>query len=132
MHLIAEPLFFFSARQRRRSADLGEASAYVTNNKIDRRILGCLLFSLVLAVAGREAPEFVNLTDDVSNDGTVASSVQQAVPQVSPRRLIPDGTVRYTNSRLPSFASLQSSDSIPTPASRSGQKLLRLLSLQRK
>jgi len=45
------------------------------DRNINRRLLGWLLFSLILslilAVVGRETPEFVNLIDDVSNDRMV-------------------------------------------------------------
>jgi hypothetical protein len=105
----------------------------MTNDKnIKRRILCCWLFSLILAVAGREAPEFVNLTDDVSNDGMVVSPVRQAVAQVSSRRVNPHEGVRYTNKGLCSCLRRQSFYLIPLLPSRAGQNLLHLLSLQRK
>jgi hypothetical protein len=96
-----------------------------------RRILSCLLFSLILAIAGREAPEFVNLTDDPSNDGTIVLSVQEAVPQLSSRSITPQERRRFT-SNLFLFEDFRSFHSVALPTSISGKDLLHLLSLQRK
>jgi len=80
----------------------------MTNEKkISWRVLCCLLFSLILAVAGREAAEFVNLTDDVPKDGmVVSSSIQRVFSQISSRRVIPhEESGTETTDRVPSKAS---------------------------
>jgi hypothetical protein len=102
------------------------------NNHGKRRILCSLLFSLILAIAGREAPEFASLTDDVSNDGMAVSWAQQAAPQLSSRDIIPHERLFYTNSLFFSLCSPQGFSSRAHPPSITGQDLLRLLSLQRK
>ena len=58
-------------------------------NKFNRRMLGSLLFSLVLVVALREAPEIVSLADQVYNDGTVVSCVRETGPQLRSRVTTP-------------------------------------------
>jgi hypothetical protein len=51
---------------------------------------------LALGVAGREVPELVSLTDDVSKDGELITWVEDAVPElklISPSRRDPSSTL---------------------------------------
>jgi hypothetical protein len=108
-----------------------EADKHIMTGSHKRRILSCLLFSLILAIAGREVPEFVNLTDDPSNDGTIVLSVQEAVPQISSRRMTPQERCRYKG-KLVLFENFRNFHSVALATSIPGRDLLHLLSLQRK
>jgi hypothetical protein len=104
------------------------------HNSRKPRALCFLLFFLALAVAGREAPECVTLSDDVSNDGTVAPRVEEVVPKVSSRRAIPQARYESTNRRSCSTANLYRFSFSPlcAPPKLAGQELLHFLTLQRK
>jgi hypothetical protein len=101
-------------------------------NQGKRRVFCWLLFSLILAVAGREAPEIASLTDDVSNDGMTVSWVQRASPQVSSREIIPHERLFYRDGLFFSRRSLQGLSSTVPLRSITGQDLMRLLCVQRK
>jgi len=96
-----------------------------------RRILCNFIFALALAVAGREVPECAHLDDDVSNDGTAVSCVQEAVPGTPSHDDIPHKGLKTTRSFV--FVSrVRISTLTANPASKNGQALLHLLTLQRK
>jgi hypothetical protein len=65
--------------------------------KFAGRSLCFAVLLVVLGVAGREVPELFSLTDDVSNDGDVATRVDDAVlPEVrllGPSQPDPTGTI---------------------------------------
>lgn len=96
-----------------------------------RRVLWWLVLSLLLAVAGREVPELLNLADDLSNDGTVVSWVCQAAPQVSVRRAAAHEKLCYAPSPASHLQHLRSTSSMTLLPRTSGQYLLRLFSIRR-
>ncbi len=104
------------------------------HNSRKPRALCFLLFFLALAVAGREVPECVTLGDDVSNDGTVASRVEEVVPKVSSRRATPQERYESTNKGSFPIANLYRFSFSPlcAPPKLAGQELLHILTLQRK
>jgi len=114
----------------------GEKTLVVSRNKADgemrrlaRSFFGCLLLSVALAVAGREAPELASLSDDVSNDGVIVSGVCEAEPSIKRHKVspgcfggaLPTLSRQVTRNPLPAFAT-----------SLAGQSLRQLLCVQRK
>jgi hypothetical protein len=98
-----------------------------------RGILCCLVFSLILIVAGREAPEFASLTDDASNDGMAASWRQQTVGPASSLQMVShEAPLSYTHSQPFSLTILRGLSPGTPISSTAGQDLLHRLSLQRK
>jgi len=99
-----------------------------------RRALCFLLFLLALAVAGREAPEYIALSDDVSNDGALVSGVEQAVASIPTRRAAPRQRYGLGNRSLYCLGNLHPLVIHPflAPPRLAGQKLLHMLSRQRK
>jgi hypothetical protein len=100
-------------------------------NKFNRRMLGSLLFSLVLVVALREAPETVSLADQVYNDGTVVSCVHETGPQIHSRVVTPVEGRSLASARLFTFTTPQGLSSTDLHFPVAGPDLLHLLSLQR-
>ena len=95
-----------------------------------RRIFYFLLFLLALAVTGREAPEIAKLADDVSNDGQVIQCQSEVRPRVASHRAdSKDGLLSTCSS---AFFVEDLKYRAPIVPAKTGQDLLRLLTLQRK
>jgi hypothetical protein len=104
------------------------------HNSRKPRTLCFLLFFFALAVAGREAPECLTFSDDVSNDGMVASRADEVLPKAPSRRAIPQKRYESINGRSLSTANLFRFSFIPlcAPPKLAGQELLHFLAVQRK
>lgn len=89
-----------------------------------------VLFLLVLAVTGREAPEVTRLADDVSNDGQVVESQSKVAPKVDSRG--EDQQDRLLFTRNDSFFVENLTDCARIVPLKAGQDLLHSLTLQRK
>jgi hypothetical protein len=88
------------------------------------------LFLLALAVTGREAPEIAKLADDASNDGQVVQCQSEVRPRVTSHRTdLKDGLLSTRSSAF--FVENLENRASNGPA-KTGQDLLRLLTLQRK
>jgi hypothetical protein len=93
---------------------------------------GFCLFVLLLtvAVAGREVPECLTLTNDVSNDGMVTTvDTATALPAIERE---PAGPSTALPAALALSPQRPRSTNLRHPWGRGSQSLLRLLSLQRK
>lgn len=95
-----------------------------------RRGFYFLLFLLALAVTGREAPEITKLADDVSNDGQVVQCQSEVAPRVALHRADSKGGPSFTRRSAFFIEILQVRG--PIVPSKTGQDLLRFLTLQRK
>ena len=95
-----------------------------------RRSFYFALFLLALAVMGREAPEIAKLADDASNDGQVVQCQSEVRPQVASHRAdLNDGLLSIRSS---AFFVESLKNRAPIVPAKTGQDLLRLLTLQRK
>ena len=95
-----------------------------------RRSFYFLLFLLALAVTRREAPEIAKLADDVSNDGQVIQCQSEVRPRVTSHRAdSKDGLLSTCSS---AFFVEDLKNRAPIVPAKTGQDLLRLLTLQRK
>ncbi len=95
-----------------------------------RRSFYFLLFLLALAVTGREAPEIAKLGDDVSNDGQVVQCQSEVRPRVTSNCADSKDGLLSTPSSASFLETLK--NRAPIVPAKTGQDLLRLLTLQRK
>lgn len=95
-----------------------------------RRSFYFSLFLLALAVTGREAPEIAKLADDASNDGQVVQCQSEVRPPVASQR--PDSKDGLLSTRGSAFFVENLKNRAPIVPAKTGQDLLRLLTLQRK
>jgi hypothetical protein len=102
--------------------------------RFSKRSLSLFILLLIFGVAAREVPEYLSLTDDVSNDGIVATYCQQGAPDESSLRNARPEMAGARRDRLlaPAGLLLLAANCNSLHRAKPGQGLLLLLSLQRK
>ena|SRR5215469_8301441 len=97
------------------------------------RKLCFLVLMLAIAVVGREVPEYLSLTDDVSNDGEISVDWQDATSTVAATSLphAESRRCRFTGSSRSNSLSFSISP-VGVPATLTGRAILLLLCEQRK